>query len=76
MPYTWEDFYREFTKEHLELLPAEDRLKGLPVEDRLKGLPVEDRLKGLPTEAFLKRMPAEEIEAYLKKLRKRQRKRK
>jgi hypothetical protein len=71
MPYTWDDFYREFTKEHLDLLPAEDRLKGLPAEDRLKGLRVEDRLKGLPTEAILKSMPAEAIEAYLKKLRKR-----
>jgi len=65
MPYTWNDFYREFTREHLDLLPAEDRLKGLPVEDRLKGLPVE---------AFLKRMPAAEIEAYLKKLRQKKRK--
>jgi len=74
MPYTWNDFYREFTREHLDLLPAEDRLKGLPVEDRLKGLPVEDRLKGLPVEAFLKRMPAAEIEAYLKKLRQKKRK--
>lgn len=38
MPYTWNDFYREFTKEHLDLLPAEDRLKGLPAKDRLQGL--------------------------------------
>jgi len=46
MPYDWNDFYREFTKENLNMLRAEERLKGLR---------------------------AEEIEAYLKKLRKRQR---
>jgi hypothetical protein len=67
MPYTWNDFYREFTKEHLDLLPAEERLKGLPAEDRLKGL---------PAEALLQRLSAKEIEAYLKKLRQKKRKRK
>jgi hypothetical protein len=67
MSYTWDDFYRDFTRENLDKLTAEERLKGLPVEARLKGLPVEARLKGLSTK---------EIEAYLKKLRTRRRKRK
>ncbi len=39
MPYTIEDFNRDFTKEHLHLLPPEERLKGLAPEERLKGLP-------------------------------------
>jgi hypothetical protein len=74
MPYTWNDFYREFTKEHLDLLPAEDRLKGLPAEDRLKGLPAKDRLKGLPAKDRLKGLPAEDrlkglpAEAFLKSM--------
>ncbi|MGH7599741.1 MAG: hypothetical protein ACREOI_25585 [bacterium] len=94
MSYTWDDFYRDFTKENLDKLTAEERLKGLPVEERLKGLPVEERLKGLPVEEWLKGLPVEarlkglpvearlkglsakEIEAYLKKLRTRRRKRK
>ncbi len=67
MPYTWEDFEREYDQELLERLTPEERLKGLPAEERLKGLPVEARLKGLP---------AKEIEAYLKKLRQRRHKRK
>jgi hypothetical protein len=93
MPYTWDDYYKDFTKRHLDRLtteerlkglpveerlkglPVEERLKGLPVEERLKGLPVEERLKGLPPKALLQRLSAEEIEAYLKKLRKRKRKR-
>jgi len=58
MPYTWDDYYRQVTHEHLNWLTAEERLKGLPAEERLKGL------------------PAEAIEAYLKKLRQKKRKRK
>jgi hypothetical protein len=85
MPYTLEDYYKDFTKRHLDWLTVEERLKGLPAEVRLKGLstkellkkvPVKDRLKGLPAETLLKSLSAKEIEAYLKKLRKRQRKRK
>jgi len=59
MPYTWEDFEREFDQELLERVPAEERIKGLPPEVRLKGLPPEVRLKGLPAEARLKGLPAE-----------------
>jgi hypothetical protein len=76
MPYTFEDYYRDFTRRHLDWLTAEERLKGLPVEERLKGLPVEERLKGLPVEERLKGLSAKEIEAYLKKLSKKRRKRK
>jgi len=75
MPYTWEDYYKDFTRRHLDYLTTEERLKGLPVEERLKGLPVEERLKGLPVETLLQRLPAKDIEAYLKKLRQRKRKR-
>jgi hypothetical protein len=67
MPYTFEDYYRDFTRRHLDWLTAEERLKGLPVEELRKRLPVEERLKGLS---------AKEIEAYLKKLSKKKRKRK
>ncbi len=59
MPYTMEQFRKEYIKAHLGELDAEDRLKGLNPEDRLKGLN--------PEEVFSKFNP-EEIEAYLKKL--------
>jgi len=62
MPYTWDDFEREYKQEVLEQLTPKERLKGLSAEQRLKGLPVELRLKGLY---------AAEIEAYLKKLQRR-----
>jgi hypothetical protein len=57
MPYTMEDFRREFLRDHLGDLTPEERLKGLPPEERLKGLPPEERLKGLTIE---------EIEEYLR----------
>jgi hypothetical protein len=60
MPYTIEDFNRDFTREHLHLLPPEERLKGLPPEERLKGLPPEERLKGLPPESIFEQFSPEE----------------
>jgi hypothetical protein len=67
MPYTWDDFEREYDQELLDRLTPEQRLKGLSTKELLKRVPVEDRLKGLS---------AKEIEAYLKKLRAKKRKRK
>ncbi len=69
MPYTLEDYYREYTIPFVESLPPEIRLKGLRAEEvfksfspeeRLKGLPTEERLKGLPPEERLKGLPTEE----------------
>ena len=70
MPYTIEDFNRDFTQEHLYLLPPEERLKGLSPEAVFKQFSPEDRLKGLPPEERLKGLPPEVIEAYLSQLRK------
>jgi len=52
MPYTMEDFTKDFTREHLHLLAPEERLKGLPPSEILKGLPPSEILKGLPPEAI------------------------
>jgi len=70
MPYTMEDFNRDFTREHLYLLPPEERLKGLPPEERLKGLPSETVFKQFSPEERLKGLPPEIIEAYLSQLKK------
>jgi hypothetical protein len=67
MPYTVEDYKKDFKEEFLAKLTPEERLKGLPPEERLKGLPPEERLKGLPPEEILKRLPQEVIEAYIKR---------
>ncbi|MGP8330423.1 MAG: hypothetical protein ACT6FF_08935 [Methanosarcinaceae archaeon] len=80
MPYTMEQFQKDYIKAHIGVLDpeevlskfrAEDRLKGLRAEDRLKGLRAEDRLKGLRAEEVLSKFKAEEIEFYLERLKKR-----
>jgi hypothetical protein len=77
MPYTIEQFRKDYVRAYvskmdpedvLSRFTPEDRLKGLDPEDRLKGLDPEDRLKGLDPEDRLKGLDPEEIEAYLKKL--------
>jgi hypothetical protein len=70
MPYTLQDFYKEFTKENLDLLTPEERLAGLSPDDLLKRLSPDDLLKRLSPDDRLKGLSAKEIEAYLKKLRK------
>ena len=62
MPYTMEQFRKEYVKAHLDELDAEERVKGLNPEDVFSKFDPVERLKGLKVE---------EIEAYLKKLKKR-----
>ena len=59
MPYTMEQFRKDYVKAHLPELNPDEVLSMFTPEDRLKGLAPEDRLEGLAPE---------EIEAYLKKL--------
>jgi hypothetical protein len=49
MPYTMEDFRREYVKEHLEDLTPEERLRGLSPDERLRGLSPDE------LEAYLRR---------------------
>jgi hypothetical protein len=62
MPYTLEDYHRDSAIEYLKSLSAEELFAMLPVEVLVKILPVEERLEGVTKE---------EIESYLKRLRKR-----
>jgi len=62
MPFTMEDFNKQYIKEHFPQLTSEERkevLKKLPPEERLAGLPQEQRLAG---------MSPEEIQRYLDQL--------
>ena len=38
MPYTMEDFRRDYLKEHLKDLTPDERLEGLSPDERLEGL--------------------------------------
>lgn len=68
MPYTLEDFQREFKKEFLEGLSDEERLEGIPEEKRLEGIPLEKRLEGISEEELLERIPPETLQKMLEKL--------
>jgi len=55
MPYTMEQFRKDYLKAHLpemdtdevlSMFTPKDRLKGLAPKDRLKGLTPKDRLEG------------------------------
>ena len=62
MPYTREDFYKDFTRIHLDWLTPEERMKGIPVKERLEGVPVKERVEGLSEKEL------QELEEYIKKL--------
>jgi hypothetical protein len=70
MPYTFEEFHRDYTMPFIESLPTEVRLKGIPTEVRLKGISPDERLKGLTPSEVFKQFTPSEIEAYLLKLKK------
>ncbi len=50
MPYTIEDYKRDYALEYIESLSPEDRLKGLSIADRMKGLSPDE------IERFLKKL--------------------
>ncbi len=56
MPYTIDDFVKDFITEHFKDLSPEQR------ERALQPLPAEERLKGLPLDAILKALPPEQLE--------------
>lgn len=60
MAYTWDDFFREVTRE---------RLHELPPEERLVGLTPEELFNYLTSEEVLQHIRADEVEKLLEKLR-------
>jgi len=63
MPYTMEQFQKDYIKAHIGVLDPEEVLSKFKTEDRLKGLRAEE---------VLSKFKAEEIEFYLEKLKKRE----
>ncbi|MGH8499343.1 MAG: hypothetical protein ACRERV_11145 [Methylococcales bacterium] len=56
MPYTMEDFQKDFVREHLDWLSPDDRLRGLSPGDRLRGLSPDDIVNDLSPADLEKRM--------------------
>jgi len=66
MPYTIEDYRRDYVLEYLDRLTPDERLKGLSSDERLKGLPPDERLKGLlPDERLKGLLPDERLKGLL-----------
>ena len=53
MPYTWDDWRRDYVREHLHQMTPEERLEGLSPEDRLRGLSLGEIDK---LDAYIQRM--------------------
>jgi hypothetical protein len=70
MPYTIEDYRKDYVREHMHKLPLAERLKGItpdelfrefPPDELFKGLPPEERLRGLPVADRIKGLSPEDI---------------
>ena len=62
MAYNWEDFRRDFAKEHLHELTLEERLEGLSPDELARRLSPEDRLAGLSPQELARRLkPSERL---------------
>lgn len=72
MPYTMNDFRREYIHEHaeeiLEQFSAEERLQSLSLEERLQSLSLEERLQSLSLEDRLHGLSLEELASSLSQL--------
>jgi preprotein translocase subunit Sec63 len=76
MPYTWEDFRRDYTREHLDLLTADEILRRFSADEILRRFSADEILQGPSAGEVLRRFSAEEIKAYREKLEKSRKRRK
>ena len=60
MPYTVEDFRRDYAREHLHQLTPEERTEGLSPEERTEGLSPEELLRGRSVDEVLRGLRPEE----------------
>ena len=71
MPFTMEDFQRQYARDHFPRLPREEQrevMQSLPLEVRLSTLTDEERLAGLTEEQRLAGLTQEQIRQYLDRL--------
>jgi hypothetical protein len=76
MPYTIDDYRRDYVLEYLDRLSPDEILKKVRADELLKKLSADDRLKGLSADDRLKGLSPEDIEAYLKKLKRKKKSKK
>ena len=67
---------RMYRKEDLDMISTLEEFKRKLMKEAMETASVEERLKGLTTEQILKRLSPEEIEAYLREIKKKKPKRK
>ena len=68
MPYTVEDYYRDFTKRHIDWLTPEERLKGIAPEERIKDLSPDALEDLLFSDRILEHINPEQKARLLRKL--------
>lgn len=68
MPYTVTDYFRDFTKEHLDWLTPEERLKGLDLTQHIQTMAPDDVLKSLFPDESGEHVDAAKLERYLRQL--------
>ena len=68
MPYTWEDFDRDFTEEHLHLLKPDVVLKHFSADEILQRFSPDEILQRFSPDDRLKGLSPEIIEKYLSEL--------
>ena len=67
MPYTAQDYQKDYVREHLDMLPPEEVLSRYSPEEKLKGIPSDERLRGISLEDRLKDVSLAELEMLLEK---------
>jgi hypothetical protein len=68
MPYTMDDFVREYVSDNIRVLSVEEVLQHYPHDKILKGLSPEKRLEGLSPEEVLRQYSPETIKEFLQRL--------
>ena len=67
MPYTIEDYQRDYAREYIDKLTPEEILESYPLEELLKKLPMEERLKGITEDELIDAMPNDLLLKFFKK---------
>jgi superfamily I DNA and RNA helicase len=76
MPYTMEDFRRDYVKEHIDVLSTDEILEHVSLDEILPKLSMDqilqrlapdERLAGLSADEILQQLSPEDIRAYLEK---------
>lgn len=68
MSYTVQDYKKDFVREHLNLLSADEVLKRYSPDEVLKRYSVNDRIKDLSSDDIIENLSPEYLKALVEKL--------